>query len=126
MAHHVSRAQFADLVERALAELPPKFAEFLDEVPVEIRDRSTPAQRRRAGVPRDSLLLGLYQGIPLTQRSVEHSGVMPDVIYIFQEDVELASDGEQDLVDQVRTTVLHEIGHHFGLDEDDLDELGYG
>jgi len=51
---------------------------------------------------------------------------MPDVIYIFQEDVELASDGEQDLVDQVRSTVLHEIGHHFGLDEDELDELGYG
>jgi predicted Zn-dependent protease with MMP-like domain len=126
MAHHVSRAKFADLVERALAELPERFAEFLEEVPVEIRDRSTPAQRRRAGVPRDSLLLGLYQGVPRTQRSVEHSGVMPDVIYIFQEDVELASDGEQDLVDQVRTTVLHEIGHHFGLDEDDLDELGYG
>ena len=126
MAHHVSRAKFADLVERALAELPERFAEFLEEVPVEIRDRSTPAQRRRAGVPRDSLLLGLYQGVPRTQRSVEHSGVMPDVIYIFQEDVELASDGEQDLVDQVRTTVLHEIGHYFGLDEDDLDELGYG
>jgi predicted Zn-dependent protease with MMP-like domain len=126
MAHHVSRAKFADLVERALAELPERFAEFLEEVPVEIRDRSTPAQRRRAGVPRDSLLLGLYRGVPRTQRSVEHSGVMPDVIYIFQEDVELASDGEQDLVDQVRTTILHEIGHHFGLDEDYLDKLGYG
>jgi predicted Zn-dependent protease with MMP-like domain len=126
MAHHVSRSQFADLVERALAELPPQFAEFLEEVPVEIRDRSTAAQRRRAGVERDALLLGLYQGVPRTQRSVEHSGVAPDVIYIFQQDVELASDGEQDLMKQVRTTVLHEIGHHFGLDEEDLDELGYG
>jgi predicted Zn-dependent protease with MMP-like domain len=126
MAHHVSRAKFADLVEKALAELPPRFAEMLEEVPVEIRDRSTAAQRRRAGVPRDSLLLGLYQGIPRTQRSVEHSGVMPDVIYIFQEDVEQASGGDQELIEQVRTTVLHEIGHHFGLDEDDLDELGYG
>ena len=126
MAHHVSKAHFADLVERALAELPPQFAEFLEEVPVEIRDRSTPAQRRRAGVHRDDLLLGLYQGIPRTHRSVEHSGVAPDVIYVFQEDVELASDSEQDLVEQVRTTVLHEIGHHFGLDEDELDELGYG
>jgi predicted Zn-dependent protease with MMP-like domain len=126
MTHRVSRAQFADLVEQALAELPPQFARYLEEVPVEIRDRSTAAQRRRAGVPRDGLLLGLYQGLPRTQRSVEHSGVMPDVIYIFQEDVELASEDEQDLVSQVRTTVLHEIGHHFGLDEDDLDELGYG
>ena len=126
MAHHVSPPHFARLVERALAELPPQFAQFLEEVPVEIRDRSTAAQRRRAGVGRDDLLLGLYHGVPRTRRSVEHSGVMPDVIYIFQEDVELASDGEQDLVDQVRTTVLHEIGHHFGLDEDELDELGYG
>ena len=126
MAHLVSRAQFAELVERALAELPRRFAQFLEEVPVEIRDRSTAAQRRRAGVERDSLLLGLYQGVPRTERSVEHSGVIPDVIYIFQEDVELASDSEQDLVDQVRITVLHEIGHHFGLDEDDLGELGYG
>ena len=126
MAHHVSRAQFAQLVERALAELPTQFAEFLEEVPVEIRDRSTAAQRRRAGVPRDGLLLGLYRGVPRTQRSVEHSGTLPDVIYVFQEDVELASDSEQDLVQQVRITVLHEIGHHFGLDEDELDELGYG
>ena len=126
MAHHVTRSRFADLVERALAELPPQFAQFLEEVPVEVRDASTAAQRRRAGVPRDGLLLGLYQGVPRTKRSVEQSGVMPDVIYIFQEDVELASDSEQELVEQVRTTVLHEIGHHFGLDEDELDELGYG
>ena len=126
MAHHVSRSQFAELVERALAELPPQFAEFLEEVPVEIRDRSTAAQRRKAGVPRDGLLLGLYVGVPRTRRSVEHSGVMPDVIYIFQEDVELASENEEDLIQQVRVTVLHEIGHHFGLDEDELDALGYG
>lgn len=126
MAYHVSKAHFAELVERALAELPPQFSRFLEEVPVEIRDRSTPAQRRRAGVGRDELLLGLYTGVPRTQRSVEHSGVMPDVIYVFQEDVELASGGERDLVEQVRVTVLHEIGHHFGLDEDELDELGYG
>ena len=126
MAHHVSKARFAELVERALAELPPQFAAALEEVPVEIRPTSTPAQRRRAGLERDELLLGLYTGIPRTQRSVEHSGTMPDVIYVFQEDVELAVDDERDLVEQVRITVLHELGHHFGLDEDDLDELGYG
>jgi predicted Zn-dependent protease with MMP-like domain len=122
MAYHVSKAHFSQLVERALAELPAQFAEFLEEV----RDRSTPADRKRAGVGRDGLLLGLYHGRPLTERSVEHSGVMPDVIYIFQDDVERASDSEEGLVRQVRITVLHEIGHLFGLDEDDLDELGYG
>lgn len=126
MAYHVSNARFAELVERALAELPPQFAAALEEVPVEIRPASTAAQRRRVGLGHGGLLLGLYQGIPRTRRSVEHSGTMPDVIYVFQKDVELAVGGEQELVDQVRVTVLHELGHHFGLDEDQLDELGYG
>jgi predicted Zn-dependent protease with MMP-like domain len=126
MPYHVSRTTFESLVERALAQLPPQFAQYLEEVPVEIRPASTRAQRRKAGVDDDELLLGLYQGIPRTDRSVEHSGTMPDVIYIFQEDVELAVDNERDLVEEVRITVLHELGHHFGLDEDDLDELGYG
>lgn len=126
MPHHVSKARFEALVERALAELPPQFSQYLEEVPVEVRPASTPAQRRRAGLRRDDLLLGLYQGVPRTERSVEHSGTLPSVIYVFQEDVELACDDEQDLVDQVRTTVLHEIGHYFGLDEDDLEDLGYG
>ena len=126
MAHHVSKARFEQLVERALAELPPQFAEYLDEVPVEIRDRPTRRQLESVGLDEDHLLLGLYDGVPLTQRSVEHSGIRPPVIYIFREDIELASRDEADLVQQVRTTVLHEIGHHFGMDEDDLDELGYG
>ena len=126
MAHHVSKARFEQLVERALAELPPQFAEYLDEVPVEIRDRPTRKQLESVGLDEDHLLLGLYDGVPLTQRSVEHSGIRPPVIYIFREDIQLASRDEADLVQQVRTTVLHEIGHHFGMDEHDLDELGYG
>ncbi len=126
MAHHVSKARFEELVEKALAELPEQFARFLEEVPLEIRRRPTVKQLERLGLEEDQLLLGLYDGLPLTERSVEHSGVRPAVIYIFQEDVEIASDSENELIEQVRTTVLHEIGHHFGMDEDDLDELGYG
>ena len=126
MAYHVSKARFEQLVERALAELPPKFAEFLEEVPVEVRPRPTVKQLKSVGLNEEHLLLGLYDGLPLTQRSVEHSGVRPPVIYIFKEDIEEASDTEAELVEHVRTTVLHEIGHHFGMDEDDLDELGYG
>src|SRR5829696_7381813 len=123
LAYHVSKARFGELVERALAELPEQFAAHLDEVPIEIRDRPTPRQLKRVGLKKDRLLLGLYDGVPLTLRSVEQSGTRPAVIYLFQEDVELASENEDDLVAQVRTTVLHEIGHHFGMDEDDLDEL---
>jgi predicted Zn-dependent protease with MMP-like domain len=126
LGYHVSKAKFGQLVERALAELPEQFARHLEEVPIEIRDRPTRKQLERVGLEEDNLLLGLYDGIPLSERSVEHSGVRPAVIYLFQDDIEEASDSEQDLIEQVRTTVLHEIGHHFGMDEDDLDELGYG
>ena len=126
MAYHVSKSKFGELVERALAELPEQFTQHLEEVPVEVRDRATPSQLKRAGVRRNHLLLGLYDGVPLNHRSVEHSAVRPPVIYLFQQDIELVSSSEADLVQQVRTTVLHEIGHHFGMSEADLDELGYG
>ena len=102
-----------------------EFAQFLEEVPLEIRDRPSLDQLNRARVPRDGLLLGLYQGRPRTRRSVEDSGVMPDVIYIFQEHIEAVARSRDDLVRQVRVTVLHEIGHHFGMSEDDLEKLGY-
>jgi predicted Zn-dependent protease with MMP-like domain len=126
MPFRVSKRRFGELVERALDELPEQFAELLEEVPVEVRDRPSPAQLQQLGLGRGELLLGLYQGRPRTERSVEDSGRLPDVIYIFQEPIEWVSAGEEELVQQVRKTVLHEIGHHFGLDEEDLDELGYG
>jgi predicted Zn-dependent protease with MMP-like domain len=126
MAYHVSKGQFAKLVERALSELPAPFAEYLEEVSIEIRDRPTRRQLADLGLKDDELLLGLYHGRPRTERSVLDGPTMPDVIYIFQLDVELVSDSERQLIDEVRTTVLHEIGHHFGMGEGDLDELGYG
>ena len=126
MAYRVSKEEFALLVQRALDDLPPRFAEFIEEVPVEIRDRPTPQMLRTAGLGGGSLLLGLYHGHPRTRRSVEDSARLPDVIYVFQDSIEHICNSEQDLIDQVRKTVLHEIGHHFGMTEDDLDALGYG
>ena len=127
MPYHVSKAKFAQLVERALAELPEQFAEALEEVPVQIEQRPSKRLLRSMGMEDDELLLGLYQGADLMNRAeVEGRGTpMPNHILIFQEDVELVSDTEADLIREVRTTVLHEIGHHFGLDEDDLERLGY-
>jgi len=121
----ISKDDFADLVEQALEELPEEFAQFLEEVPIEICDRPSPQQLRLARVPKDGLLLGLYQGRPRTRRSVEDSGVMPDVIYIFQEHIQAVARTREDLVRQARITVLHEIGHHFGMSEEDLERLGY-
>lgn len=125
MAYHVSKARFAELVERALSELPEPFATHLEEMAVEVRERPTRRQLRQFGLDDDQLLFGLHEGVPLTDRSVEHSGRLPTRITIFQEDLELACDSEDELVSEIRITVLHEIGHYFGLDEDDLERLGY-
>jgi predicted Zn-dependent protease with MMP-like domain len=126
MPYHVSKDRFAELVEEALSSLPDPFATQLEEIAVEIRDRPSKKELRSVGLGGRDLLLGLYHGRPRTERSVMDSGNFPDVVYVFQEDVELASDSESDLVEQVRITVLHEIGHHYGMTEEDLDELGYG
>ncbi len=126
MPCHVSKAEFASYVEQALAELPEPFASHLEQITVEIQQRPTRKMLRSVGLAEDEFLFGLYQGINLIDRSVEHSGILPDRILIFQEDHELACDSPAELVEEIRTTVLHEIGHHFGMDEDDLDEIGYG
>jgi predicted Zn-dependent protease with MMP-like domain len=126
MPYQVSKARFAELVEQAIGELPDPFAGFMGEVRVEIEDRPSRALLKELGMDEDELLLGLYEGRSLIERSVEESGRMPDRIRIFQDDHEDVSESEEDLVREVRTTVLHEIGHFFGMGEEDLDRLGYG
>lgn len=126
MSYHVSKTRFAGLVERAVSDIPQPFSDYLEEISIEIRDQPTRDQLAELGLTEEELLLGLYHGRPRTVRGVEDGPQLPDVIFIFQEDVELVSDSEQQLIDEVRKTVLHEIGHHFGMSEDDLDELGYG
>jgi len=125
VAYRVSKAQFGELVEAAVEELPEEFAKFLEEVPIEVKDNPSESELRRARVRRGGLLLGLYVGRPRTVRSVEDSGTIPDVIYIFQEPIQAVCNSQEQLIRQVRVTVLHEIGHHFGLSEEDLERLGY-
>ena len=126
MALPVSKSEFAEIVEFALRDLPEQFATALEEVRVEVRDSPTPRMRARVRLGSRDLLLGLYEGRPITQRSVEESGRMPDVIYLFQSSIEEVSGTREQLIENIRSTVLHELGHHYGLDEDDLNDLGYG
>jgi predicted Zn-dependent protease with MMP-like domain len=126
VAYRVSKSRFAELVEKALEELPVEFAQFLEEVPIEVRDLPTRQETGGVKLEPGHLLLGLYRGRPRTLRSVEDTGAMPDVIYIFQEPIQQVCSSEAELIRQVRTTVLHEIGHHFGMNEEDLSRLGYG
>ena len=118
--------EFSELVDEAVQSLPEQFTRFLENVIVDILplpDRRMLASLKIRGRTR---LLGLYQGVPLTRKSVTAPLEWPERIYIFKKNIEAICDSRQEVVDQVRLTVLHEIGHHFGMDENDLDKLGYG
>jgi predicted Zn-dependent protease with MMP-like domain len=126
------RELFDDLLTQVLEELPQHVRDKLEEVPLIVEDYPDEDVLEEMGIDDPGSLCGLHTGIPLTERSVQHSGVIPDTINIYREGVlnqSLDAGGsvdERELKRQIRITVLHEIGHHFGLNEDDLRELGYG
>ncbi len=122
----VSRDVFERLVDKALEELPPAFAKHFGNVMVEVRYLPDERTVHSMGIRDRRGLLGLYHGIPLTDRHVEAPPGMPDRITLYQANIERICRTKDELIQQIRHTVLHEIGHHFGLDEDDLDEVGYG
>ena len=111
----VSPERFEELVGEALAGLPPQFASAMENVAVIVEDH---AEGRN--------LFGLYQGIPLTRRGpLSYAGVMPDRITLYQETISAHCHTEEELVAQIRKTVIHEVAHHFGIDDPRLEELGW-
>jgi predicted Zn-dependent protease with MMP-like domain len=122
----LSNDEFDRLVEQALRGLPPEFARRMENVIVEIQSRPGRDLLRELGMRPGQTLLGYYDGVPLTEKSVESVCDMPERILIFKDVIESGCRTREEVVEQVRQTVLHEIGHHFGMDEDELDELGYG
>lgn len=122
----LSETEFEELVVAALDTLPTSLLDLMDNVDVTIQRLPSRAQLQSVGM-RGGLLLGLYEGIPLTERhSSTYSLVMPDKITIFQRPIEQVCDSHDAVVQQVRQTVVHEIAHHFGIGEDRLRELGWG
>jgi predicted Zn-dependent protease with MMP-like domain len=109
----LSEARFEEMVADALDTLPPALTKVMRNVVVVVEDGTDPH------------LLGLYQGIPLTERMSDYSAVLPDKITIFRNAICAICDTEQDVVDEVRTTVVHEVGHHFGIDDERLHDLGW-
>lgn len=122
----MSSDEFGAVVEEALADLPETFGPYLENVVIEVQLRPDEHVLHRAEIGDRRALLGIYIGRPLTEKSVEAVSAMPDRIILFQRNLERACRTRRQLVAEIRKTVYHEIGHHFGLDEDDLDALGYG
>lgn len=126
------REYFDGLFETVISALPAMAAEMLKKTPVYVEDYPSDSIMKKLGFAHRSQLCGLYTGIPITERSVWISGIPTDLIYIYREGVMRASgcsrigENEEELLRQMRITVLHELGHQNGLSEDDLTELGYG
>lgn len=113
----IPRAEFEDLVSDALDAVPPELARMMRNVAVFVEDEAPEGDRH---------LLGLYEGIPLTERDGWYSGVLPDRITIFRGPIVRRARTRDEVVHEVTVTVVHEIAHHFGIDDERLHELGYG
>ena len=116
----MDRAKFESLVDEALASLPRKFRERIENLAVMVEERPP---RRRSSRGSGSTLLGRYYGVPLKDRGSYYGNLPPDVIVIYQEPIELISATEDEIKERVREVVFHEVGHYFGLSEKDLRDI---
>jgi predicted Zn-dependent protease with MMP-like domain len=127
-----TRQHFDEHFDWVLARMPPAVHELIERVPLHVEDYPSEDVMEQTGAEYIDDLCGLYTGIPLGQKSVWHSGTMPDVVTIYREGIlSAAADrhgriSTKRLREQIRITILHEIGHHHGMSEDDLKEMGYG
>ena len=122
----VTREEFEDLVRDALDDLPEEFAERLHNVEIVIEDDPEPELLRSMGMdPRRDTLFGLYQGVPLHLRGDSYGGVLPDKITIFYRPLLRVCRTPGGIRQQVRKTVIHEVGHFFGLNDKAIRNLGY-
>ncbi|MBN2581073.1 MAG: metallopeptidase family protein [Pirellulales bacterium] len=127
-----SRRKFDVLFEEVLAELPPPVQELIEKVPLHVDDHPSAEIMRQVGVRRRNELCGLYTGIPLGEKHQEHHFPRPDVVMIYREGVFAAAVDPfghvtpESLRRQIHITVLHELAHHHGLSEEEIDRMGYG
>jgi predicted Zn-dependent protease with MMP-like domain len=120
----MERARFISLVRRALRDVPSPFKEHLRQVDIVVKRRPGRDDLADAGLPPSESMYGFYRGVPLTERDSAYNLVAPDVIHIYQEPLEEDFEDDDDLVHEIRVTVLHELAHFFGIDDDRLHELG--
>lgn len=116
MPVQVSPERFEELVDAALAEIPERMLEQIENCVVLVEDEPEPELGD---------LLGYYDGIPLSERTTQYAGALPDRILIYSGPLCRMCEDEEDLAEEIRITVWHEVAHYFGIDDDELDDLGY-
>jgi len=119
----MSRSEFRALVDEALASIPARFRDAMQNIAIVVEDEPPPDVLADLEVEPPDTLLGLYQGTPLTERSWAHGNNLPDKISLYQGPIEDSSDDRDDTVIAIAETLIHEIGHYFGLSEEEIEEI---
>ena len=119
----MTRAAFLKLVDEALLTIPQQFRDALQNIAIVVEDDPTEEQLDEVEIEPPDTLLGLYQGTPLTERQWAHGNTLPDKVTLFQGPIEDSSDGDDDVVVAIGETLIHEIGHYFGLSEEEIQEI---
>jgi predicted Zn-dependent protease with MMP-like domain len=119
----MTRDRFRHLVSEALDTIPARFRRHLRNIAIVVEDEPSAALLDEMDIAPPDTLFGLYQGTPLTERHWDHGNVLPDRIVIFQGPIEDVSETEDDVVTEIGETLIHEVGHYFGLDEAQIEEI---
>lgn len=119
----MKRRAFEQLVAEALGEIPRRFREAIANVAVVVEDEPSAELLEEMEIAPPDTLFGLYQGTPLTEREWSYGNALPDQITIFQRPIEEACEDEDEIVDEIAQTVIHEFGHYFGLSEEEIEEI---
>lgn len=119
----LSDTEFDRLISQAMDELPQEYIKGLDNVAIVYADEPDQYQRQKSGLHQDGLLLGLYEGIPLTKRGAGYTFVLPDKITLFKRPIMAVARNEAELFEQIKRTLWHEIAHYYGLEHSDINRL---
>jgi predicted Zn-dependent protease with MMP-like domain len=121
----LSEEEFDAIVKKALRHVPAEIGQHLDNIIISVRKRPSKKMLREMDVPEDDTLFGVFEGVPLIERSVTSPPLFPDSILLFQEPLEAACETIEQLEEEIEVTVVHEIAHFVGMSEERLAELGY-
>ncbi|HNS14145.1 MAG TPA: metallopeptidase family protein [Syntrophorhabdaceae bacterium] len=122
----LSEKEFDRIVKRAIRRIPGEVRQYLDNLVISVRKKPSKEMLKDVGLPPGSVLLGLFQGVSLLERSVTSPPLFPDTIFLFQGPIEESCETAEELEEQVEITLVHEIAHFVGMTEERLEELGYG
>ncbi len=122
----ISEEEFDEIVRKAITRIPREIGKHFDNIVISVRKEPTEEMLEDAGVEPDGTLLGLFQGVPLIERSVTTPPLYPDMIYLFQNPLEEMCATREELEREIEITLVHEVAHFVGMNEEQLAALGYG